>query len=155
MEKHAAANPGLIKPDLRLAKQLINQTYFDTDTSSPFVKMLPSPETIRDNVILALPKLVEGMLVTSEFVDRGGNPDSYFEEYVAEVVAILSVEQQQRLESTDGQKVVLKYELTFEAERRYFSWNFLTDGRLTPRGEWQWEHDDGHFFRVSVRRNRR
>jgi hypothetical protein len=69
-------------------------------------------ETIRDNVILALPKLVEGMLVTSEFVDRGGNPDSYFEEYVAEVVAILSVEQQeQRLESTDDQKVVLNYEL--------------------------------------------
>jgi hypothetical protein len=110
--------------------------------------MLPSPETIRDNVILALPKLVEGMLVTSEFVDRGGNPDSYFEEYVAKVVAILSVEQQQRLESTDGQKVVLKYELTFGAERRYFSWNFLTDGRLPPRGEWRWKHDDGHFYRV-------
>src|SRR5258707_8069189 len=110
--------------------------------------MLPSPETVRDNVILSLPKLVEGMLLTSEFVDRGGNPDSYIEEYLAEVLAILSLEQLEQLEETDGRKVVLKYGLTFEAKRRHFSWNFLSDGRLPPRSEWHWEYDNGRFFRT-------
>ena len=115
------------------------------------VNPLPFPEVISNNVILALPKLVEGRLVTSEFSDRGGDPDSVFEEYVPEVLAILSLQEVDQRDSTDGQKMLVEYAVTFEGKRRYFLWNFQTDGRLPPRGAWHWEHDCGHFFRVILR----
>ena len=115
------------------------------------MKTLPPPETIVHNLILALTKLVEGTLVCSEFYDRRGAPDSYFEGRVAEVLSILSVRQPQApSESTIDQKICLDYEILFEAERRYFSWDFSLEGRLPARSEWQWEDDEdnSYFFRV-------
>jgi hypothetical protein len=118
------------------------------------LKTLPPPETIVHNLILALPKLVEGMLVSSEFYDRRGAPDSYFEGRVAEVLSILSVRQfQAPSESTIDEKISLDYEVIFEAESRYFSWDFSLGGRLPARSEWQWEDDEdnSYFFRVILR----
>ena len=112
------------------------------------MKSSPFPEVISNNVVLALPKLVEGRLVTSEFSDRGGDPESFFEEYVTEVLAILSLKELEQRDSTDGQKILVEYAVTFEGKRRYFLWDFQTEGRLPPRAEWQWEHDAGRFFRV-------
>jgi hypothetical protein len=98
----------------------------------------PDPQTVRDNLILSLPKLVNGILLESQLEEtRIARPVSFSEEYVDEVVAVLTYVAGSAEHSTDGKSYRQMFELIVEAQCRSFSWDF-SDGPVPPRKDWEW-----------------
>lgn len=114
----------------------------------------PDPETIRDNLILVLPKLVEGKIFSADLSNADATscsdatlcPDYYFQSRVKEVVSILRVESSEWMESDDSQNITLQFEVTIEAECWFFCWNLDLGDRLPPQTEWEWFREQNNFF---------
>jgi hypothetical protein len=98
----------------------------------------PELQTVRDNLIVSLPKLVNGTLLGSELEEtQKARPVSFSEEYVVEVVAVLSYIPGPSQDSADGKSYTQIFDLVIEAVCRSFSWDF-SDGPVPLRKEWKW-----------------
>jgi hypothetical protein len=98
----------------------------------------PELQTVRDNLIVSLPKLVNGTLLGSQLEEtQKARPVSFSEEYVVEVVAVLSYVSGPSQDSADGKSYTQIFDLIIEAVCRSFSWEF-SDGPVPPRKEWKW-----------------
>jgi hypothetical protein len=108
----------------------------------------PLFETVRDNLVLNLPKLVEGEVVQSEITDTSGTEPSFWEERIKEIVAVLHIEPKARIWTDDGLTVTQEFECTIEAVRWFFSWKTTQgeDLRIPSRKDWKWESDDERFM---------
>jgi hypothetical protein len=135
-----------------LQNRLANQTENRYRNRAEIMVSFPLPETIRDNLVLSLPKLLIGEVVKSEITDDPNREPSFWEERIKEIVAILQIEPKERTWTDDERTVRQAFECTIEAERWVFSWEAARgeDLRIPPRKEWEWTSEGDRYYLVNL-----